>query len=221
MDRDISKRGGAFAGAYQDPKTPLQTALYREDGGFVRWIEENRLAEGHPFFPYAARLRTPEFGTLKTADDQTLWWSMRTPPGFDPKKRYPVIVQVYGGPTGPLVNRRWAKLDDEVYLEAGYILFSLDNRGTPNRSVAFKSPIDHRFGTVEVEDQLAGAAFLKSLPYVDGDHIGVTGWSYGGYMTLHADDRAQFTVRGRRRRRAGHRLEALRHWLHRAVHGCA
>jgi dipeptidyl-peptidase-4 len=180
----IAKNGGAFAGTYDDPTTPPQTALYTSDGGFVRWIEENRLAEGHPYFPYVTRLRVPEFGTIKAADGQTLWWSMRTPPGFDPRRRYPVIVEVYGGPAAALVERRWANPADQILLEAGYILFSLDNRGTPNRSVAFKTALDRRFGTVEVEDQLAGAAYLKSLPFVDAAHIGVTGWSNGGYMTL-------------------------------------
>lgn len=180
----LARRGGAFVGTYQDPATPPQTALYGEDGHLVRWIEENRLGPGHPFQPYAARLGTPEFGTIKAADGQALWWSMRRPPGFDPKKRYPVIVDVYGGPADALVRRRWANPADQLFLDRGYILFALDNRGMANRSVAFKTALDRRFGTVEVEDQLAGAAFLKSLPYVDPARIGVSGWSNGGYMTL-------------------------------------
>jgi dipeptidyl-peptidase-4 len=180
----VARTGNAFAGTYQDPKTPPQTALYAGDGKFVRWIEENRLAEGHPFWPYAASLRAPTFGAIKAADGQDLWWSMRTPPGFDPARRYPVIVQVYGGPAGALVTDQWADPADQLLLAAGYILFRLDNRGTPNRSVAFKTALDRRFGTVEVADQLAGAAYLKSLPYVDAAHLGVTGWSNGGYMTL-------------------------------------
>lgn len=180
----VAKTGGLFAGTYQDPKTPPRTALYGHDGGFIGWIEENRLGPGHPFWPYVASLREPSFGVLKAADGQSMWWSMRTPPGFDPAKRYPVIVQVYGGPAGALVQRRWASPSDQLFLDAGYILFSLDNRGTPDRSVAFKTAIDRRVGQLEVDDQLAGAAYLKSLPYVDGDRIGVTGWSNGGYMTL-------------------------------------
>ncbi|MDB5451396.1 MAG: dipeptidyl peptidase, partial [Phenylobacterium sp.] len=180
----VAKTGGAFAGTYQDPRTPPQTALYAPDGKHVRWIEENRLADGHPYYPYVSRLPAPQFGTLKAADGQPLWWSMRTPPGFDPAKRYPVIVQVYGGPASALVTRQWAAPEDQLLLEAGFILFRLDNRGTPNRSVAFKTALDRRFGQLEVDDQLAGAAYLKSLPYVDAAHIGVTGWSNGGYMTL-------------------------------------
>jgi dipeptidyl-peptidase-4 len=180
----VAKTGGAFAGTYEDPKTPPQTALYRADGTRVRWIEENALKPGHPFWPYVAELRRPEFGTLKAADGQTLWWSMRTPPGFDARKKYPVIVQVYGGPTGPQVEKLWMAPEDQILLNAGYILFRLDNRGVNNRDVAFKTTVDRRLGQLEVDDQIAGANWLKTLPYVDAERIGVTGWSYGGYMTL-------------------------------------
>ena len=180
----VADRGGAFAGTYEDPKTPPQTALYRADGQRVRWIEENALKEGHPYWPYVDRLRTPTFGTIKAADGSDLWWSMRTPPGFDPAKKHPVIVQVYGGPSGPRVASNWHTPEDQILLDAGYILFRLDNRGVGYRSVAFKTAIDRRLGQLEVDDQIAGANYLKSLPYVDGARIGVTGWSYGGYMTL-------------------------------------
>ena len=181
---EVAKRGGTFAGTWQDPATPPQTALYRFDGTRVQWIEENRLAPGHPYFPYLSRHRLPQFGTLTAADGAQLWWSLRTPPGFDPGRRYPVVVRVYGGPAAALVERKWSDPGEQLYLEAGYILFSLDNRGTPNRSVAFKTALDRRFGTVEVDDQLRGVAYLKSLPYVDAQRIGVVGWSNGGYMTL-------------------------------------
>jgi dipeptidyl-peptidase-4 len=181
---EVAKRGGAFAGTYEDPKTPPQTALYRADGVRVRWIEENALKPGHPFWPYVDRLREPQFGTLKAADGQTLWWSMRTPPGFDPAKKYPVIVQVYGGPTGPQVEKKWRPVEDQMLLDAGFILFRLDNRGVNNRDVAFKTAIDRRLGQLEVDDQIAGAKWLQAQPYVDPARIGVTGWSYGGYMTL-------------------------------------
>jgi dipeptidyl-peptidase-4 len=181
---DFARAGGAFVATYEDPKTPPRTALYREDGTLAAWIEENRLGPGHPFWPYAGRLPTPKYGTLKAADGEDLWWEMRTPPGFDPGKRYPVIVEVYGGPAGQMVRRAWANPADQLWLEAGYILFSLDNRGTPGRSVRFKTALDRHFGTVEVEDQLAGAAWLKSLVYVDPGRLGVEGWSNGGFMTL-------------------------------------
>jgi dipeptidyl-peptidase-4 len=181
---EVAKTGGAFVGGYSDPLTPPRTGLYKADGGLVRWIEENPLAAGHPMAPYADHLRPVKFGTIKAADGQTLHWSMRTPRDFDESKRYPVIVQVYGGPASALVERRWQNPADLLLTDAGYILFSLDNRGTPNRSVAFKTAIDRRTGGVDVDDQLAGAAYLKSLPYVDAARIGVTGYSNGGYMTL-------------------------------------
>lgn len=180
----VADQGGAFAGTYEDPKTPAQTALYKPDGTRVRWIEENALKAGHPFWPYVDRLRLPTFGTIKAADGSDLWWSMRTPPGFDASKKYPVIVQVYGGPSGPRVASNWHTPEDQILLDAGYILFRLDNRGVGYRSTAFKTAIDRKLGQLEVDDQIAGAAYLKSLPYVDGARLGVTGWSYGGYMTL-------------------------------------
>jgi len=180
----VADKGGAFAGTYEDPRTPPQTALYRADGTRVRWIEENALKAGHPFWPYAERLRQPAFGKIKAADGSDLWWSMRTPPGFDAAKKYPVIVQVYGGPSGPRVASNWHTPEDQILLDAGYILFRLDNRGVGFRSVAFKAAIDRKLGQLEVDDQLAGAAYLKTLPYVDADRLGVTGWSYGGFMTL-------------------------------------
>ena len=180
----VADKGGAFAGTYEDPKTPPQTALYRADGTRVRWIEENALKAGHPFQPYADRLRQPTFGKIKAADGSDLWWSMRTPPGFDAANKYPVIVQVYGGPSGPRVASNWHTPEDQILLDAGYILFRLDNRGVGFRSVAFKTAIDRKLGQLEVDDQIAGAAYLKTLPYVDASRLGVTGWSYGGYMTL-------------------------------------
>ena len=180
----VAKAGGSFAGTYEDPATPPRTGLYRADGSLVRWIEENRLAPGHPYALYLARLRIPTFGTIKAADGQDLWWSMRTPPGFDPAKRYPVILKPYGGPGSAQVRKVWNDPADQLYLEAGYILFVLDNRGTPNRSVAFQTVIDRKLGQAEVDDQIAGVTYLKTLAYVDPKRIGVTGFSYGGYMTL-------------------------------------
>jgi dipeptidyl-peptidase-4 len=179
---DVS--GSGYVGTYQDPATPPNTAVYKLDGTRVRWIEENRLAAGHPYWPYRDRLRMPAYGQLAAPDGQMMQWMMRTPPGFDETKKYPVIVQVYGGPARALVARQWMPALDQLYLEAGYILFTIDNRGTPNRSVAFKTAIFHRMGMPETEDQIAGAAFLRTLPYVDGARIGMTGWSNGGFMTL-------------------------------------
>ena len=180
----VADAGGAFAGSYSDPKTPPQTALYSADGKRVRWIEENRLAEGHAYWPYASTLPVPEFGALKAADGSALYYEILKPTGFDPTKKYPAIVSVYGGPHAQRVTRGWHSPNERTYLEAGYVVFKLDNRGSGNRSAAFKRALDRKLGTVEVDDQLQGAKFMQGLPYVDADRLGVMGWSYGGFMTL-------------------------------------
>ncbi len=180
----VASTGGAFAASYSDPKTPPQTALYSADGKRVRWIEENKLADGHPYWPYASTLPVPEFGSLKAADGETLYYEILKPTNFDPAKKYPAIVSVYGGPHAQRVMKSWQSPSERTYLEAGYVIFKLDNRGSGNRSAKFQRALDRRMGTVEVEDQLQGAKFLAGLPYVDPDKLGVMGWSYGGFMTL-------------------------------------
>ena len=180
----VADTGGAFAGTYNDPKTPPQTALYAPDGTRVRWIEENRLAEGHPYWPYASTLPVPEYGSLKAADGETLYYEILKPQGFDASKKYPAIVAVYGGPHAQQVKKTWQSASERTYLEAGYVIFRLDNRGSGNRSAKFMRALDRRLGTVEVDDQLVGANYLKTLPYVDAEKLGVMGWSYGGFMTL-------------------------------------
>ena len=180
----VAETGGAFAGSYSDPRTPPQTALYDGAGKRVRWIEENKLAEGHPYWPYASTLPVPEYGVLKAADGEILHYEILKPTNFDPAKKYPAIVSVYGGPHAQTVAKSWQSVRERPYLEDGYVIFKLDNRGSTNRSAKFKRALDRRMGTVEVEDQLVGAKFVKTLPYVDPDKLGVMGWSYGGFMTL-------------------------------------
>jgi dipeptidyl-peptidase-4 len=180
----VAQTGGAFAATYEDPKTPPQTALYDNTGKRVRWIEENKLAEGHPYWPYASTLPVPEYGTLKASDGETLYYEILKPQGFDASKKYPAILAVYGGPHAQQVKRSWQSVSERTYLEAGYVVFRIDNRGSGNRSAEFQRALDRHMGTVEVEDQLLGAKHLASLPYVDADKLGVMGWSYGGFMTL-------------------------------------
>ncbi|WP_092313136.1 S9 family peptidase [Brevundimonas viscosa] len=180
----MNRTGTAYVGNYSDPATPPQSGLYRADGTFVRWIEENRLDESHPYYPYASRRQTPQFGTLESAGE-TLVWQMTTPPGFDPSKSYPVVMQVYGGPSGGGVRRAWQPLTNQLLTEAGYVVFRLDNRGEGDRSAAFKEALYLKMGQPEIEDQVIGANYLRSLPFVDDDRISAMGWSYGGFMTLH------------------------------------
>lgn len=181
----VNKTGTAFVGNYSDPDTPTQSGLYRADGSFVRWIEENRLDEHHPFFPYAGRRQDPTFGTLDS-HGQTLVWQMTTPPDFDPSKTYPVVMQVYGGPSAGGVKRAWQSTTNQLLTGAGYIIFRLDNRGEGDRSTAFKQALYLKMGQPEIEDQVLAANYLRSLPYVDGSRIAMMGWSYGGFMSLMA-----------------------------------
>ncbi|WP_406851852.1 S9 family peptidase [Brevundimonas sp. BH3] len=181
----VNGTGTAYVGNYSDLNTPSQSALYTMDGKRVRWIEENRLQAGHPFWPFNDRQQDPTFGTLES-DGHTLVWQMTTPPNFDPSKTYPVVMQVYGGPSGGGVKRAWQPATTQLLTEAGYIVFRLDNRGEGDRSAAFKQALYLKMGQPEIADQVIGANYLRSLPYVDDSRIAMMGWSYGGFMSLMA-----------------------------------
>lgn len=126
--------------------------------------------------------------TIKAADDTTdLYCRMIKPNNFDPARKYPVIIYVYGGPHAQLVNKTWqndARWWQYYMASKGYIAFTVDSRGSDNRGKSFEDVIHRRFGVVETADQMKGIDYLKSLPYVDANRIGVHGWSYGGFMTL-------------------------------------
>ncbi len=171
-------------------RTPPQIALHRADGTFVANLVDNDPAKpDHPYAKYMASHRPVEFGTLTAADGVTpLHYSLMKPADFDPAKRYPVVVYVYGGPAAQTVTDSWPGRGDHFFnqylAQRGYVVFSLDNRGTPRRGAAFGGALYGKQGTVEVADQQAGVAWLRAQPWVDGDRIGVHGWSNGGYMTL-------------------------------------
>ncbi|MGQ8336656.1 S9 family peptidase [Sunxiuqinia sp. A32] len=126
--------------------------------------------------------------TIKSEDNKTdLYCRMILPPNFDSTRKYPVIVYVYGGPHAQLVNNTWHNDAGwwQYYMASkGYIAFTLDNRGSANRGKAFEDIIHRNLGINETADQMKGIEYLKSLPYVDTNRIGVHGWSYGGFMTL-------------------------------------
>jgi dipeptidyl-peptidase-4 len=174
----------AFIGSYNDSDTPPQTGLYGVDGERIRWVEENPLDETHPYFPYADSHIVPQFGTLEASDGTTLHYQIHLPPDFDPEREYPAIQYVYGGPGPQLVHQGWQNLRAQIFAQAGYVYFTIDNRGAGNRGRDFEGHLKYRMGIAEVEDQLLGLDHLQSLDYVDADRVGVWGWSYGGYMTL-------------------------------------
>ncbi|TLX71489.1 S9 family peptidase [Labilibacter sediminis] len=126
--------------------------------------------------------------TLKAADGKTdLKSRIILPPNFDPNKKYPVVVYVYGGPHAQLVRNSWlgsARLWQLYMAQQGYIAYTMDNRGTPYRGCEFEKIIHRRLGEIEAADQYEGIKYLQSLPYVDADRIGVHGWSFGGFMTI-------------------------------------
>jgi len=135
----------------------------------------------------AVQYPTPEFFTI-TSEGQTFHCAMTKPADLDPTRKYPVIVYVYGGPHAQVVRKAWSsqQLWHAMMAQRDYIVFSLDNRGSSGRGRAWEDPLLRRLGQVELADQLAGVAYLKTLPYVDPDRIGMWGWSYGGYVTLMA-----------------------------------
>lgn len=127
-------------------------------------------------------------GTIKAADGTTdLYYRMVKPVDFDPNRKYPTVVYVYGGPHAHNIDARWHYMSRswETYMaQRGYLLFILDNRGSENRGLAFEQATFRRLGQEEMKDQMKGVEFLKTLPYVDTDRLGVHGWSYGGFMTI-------------------------------------
>ena len=128
-----------------------------------------------------------ESGSVKAEDGITdLYWRMVKPADFDPSKKYPTVVYVYGGPHAHSIDAswHWASRSWETYMaQKGYILFILDNRGSEDRGRDFEQATFRHLGQVEMRDQMSGVNYLKSLPYVDADRIGVHGWSFGGFMT--------------------------------------
>ena len=181
---DFADNGEFYVDSFNSAGTPPQLSLHRADGSRIDFIEENRLDESHPYHPYLASRPSTEFGTLEAEDGQLLYYRMLKPAGFDAGKSYPVIVYVYGGPMGQNVRNEWSAGFNEILARDGFIVFTVDNRGTGFRGTAFDAPIHRRMGDVEVRDQIVGIDYLKTLDFVDAERIGVWGWSYGGYMTL-------------------------------------
>lgn len=127
-----------------------------------------------------------ELGSLKSSAGDDLYYKLTRPAVLEAGKKYPVVLYVYGGPHSQLVNDSWRglRMGWDVYMaNRGYVVFTIDNRGTASRGMDFESIIHRQLGTVEMEDQMVGIEYLKGLPYVDSDRIGVYGWSFGGFMT--------------------------------------
>ncbi len=180
----FSANASAFVDTYSNAGTPPRQDLYRANGSRIATINENKIAELADYHPSPM-----EFVTVKSHDGVQLNASIIKPPDFNAHKKYPVLVYTYGGPRAQVVRNAWGGANflwHELMAQKGYIIFSLDNRGSSGRGHAFETPLHLRLGAQELSDQRDGVQYLKSLPYVEATRIGILGWSYGGHMTLHA-----------------------------------
>jgi dipeptidyl-peptidase-4 len=180
-----------FLDTFSTPDQPPSLTLRSASGETLEPLVPNKITHDHPYAPYLADHLPTEFGTLTANDGQTLYYQMIRPATLLPGHRYPVIVDVYGGPGNQRVRNAWGGYPRsnegffrQYLAQNGYIVFTLDNRGSGSRGVQFETALYRHLGSVEVQDQVAGVRFLKTLPYVDAARIGVFGWSYGGYMAL-------------------------------------
>ncbi|TQM05651.1 dipeptidyl-peptidase IV [Pseudoxanthomonas sp. 3HH-4] len=186
----FARNASVFVDSWSSDTMLPQIELFKADGTKLATLLTNDATEAaHPYAKYLGAHQPTTYGTLTAADGRTpLHYSLIKPAGFDPKKKYPVVVFVYGGPAAQTVTRAWPGRSDAFFnqylAQQGYVVFSLDNRGTPRRGAAFGGSLYGRQGTVEVDDQLRGVEWLKSQAFVDPARIGVYGWSNGGYMTL-------------------------------------
>jgi dipeptidyl-peptidase-4 len=164
---------------------PSQTYLSDASGKRLAWVEENALNASHPYAPYLDSHVKPAFGSITGVDGSKLYYRLLSPK-LEPGKRYPVYLYVYGGPHGQQVTDAWyGQLPlHEALVDKGWIVFTIDNRGTNRRGTKFERAVYRQMGEAEVEDQLAGVQWLTRQPFVDPNRIVVQGWSYGGYMTL-------------------------------------
>ena len=179
---ELSPSGQQVYVKYSEPTVPRRIQVTSTN----RPVPVTLLDAPDPWADY----QQPQFdhGNIMAADGTTtLHYRMVRPADFDPQKKYPTVVYVYGGPHAHNVDAswHWYSRSWETYMaQKGYIIFVLDNRGSENRGRDFEQATFHQLGQVEMQDQMEGVKYLKSLPYVDADRLGVHGWSFGGFMTI-------------------------------------
>lgn len=180
----ISASGRYLLDNYQEPTVPRRIVAIDTQTGKRHCI----LNAKDPWKEKGYNIPEYSCGKLKAADGTTdLYWRMVKPVDFDPNKKYPTVVYVYGGPHAHNVDARWhySSRSWETYMaQKGYLLFILDNRGSEHRGKDFEQATFRQLGQEEMKDQMKGVEYLKSLPYVDKDRMGVHGWSFGGFMTI-------------------------------------
>ena len=176
----LAPKGAYYYDGYSSVEVANKEYVMTLNGKMAKLLQDSpdKLAEYN--------IGSSEIGSIKGKDGSDLYYRMIKPSNFDPSKKYPVLVYVYGGPHAQMVTNSWlagANLWMHWMANQGYIIYTLDNRGSGERGFAFESQIHRQLGTVEMEDQLSGVEFLKSLSYVDGNRLAVHGWSFGGFMT--------------------------------------
>jgi len=172
-----------YIDVFSDAVTPPRTTLYKSNGRKIRVLESGKIEALKDY-----KLSAPKFFTITTEDSLKLNAFMIKPVDFNPAKEYPVLIYTYGGPGSQIVRNAWGGsrgLWHQLMAQKGYIIFGVDNRGTGFKGNEFKNIVYRDIG-LGVIDQINGAKYLKSLPYIDGSRIGIWGWSGGGWMTCMA-----------------------------------
>lgn len=170
-----------FVDVWSDVDTPPQTRLHSSDGKLVRVIDENPVS-----VLAQLNLQRPEFMRIKNRDGFEMEAMMIKPPNFDPSRKYPVLSYTYAGPHAPQVRNQWGGarfMWHQMLAQRGYIIWIIDNKTASGKGVESTWPVYKKMGQTEVLDLEDGFSYLKSLPYVDSERIGMWGWSYGGYIT--------------------------------------
>ncbi len=180
----MSQDARVFVDAFSDANLPRSVTLRTSGGRRLSTMLPNQLDAAHPYERYLDEHVRPEFGTIAAADGQTMHYKLLKPRNLEAGKRYPVLIDVYGGPGAQRVTNSWGSLFHQYLVQHGYVVFVLDNRGSGMRGERFETALGLRMGDIEVQDQVRGVEFLRGLPFVDAKRIGMFGWSYGGYMTL-------------------------------------
>ncbi|MEY3425646.1 MAG: hypothetical protein RL679_1004, partial [Bacteroidota bacterium] len=179
-DVAFSTDGKYLYDAFSNHSIPHRSEIFTSTGKKAKFLIQSneKLSD--------VTIGSAEISTLKGKDGSILYTRLIKPSNFDPSKKYPVLVYVYGGPHAQMITNSWldgANLWMYWMAEQGYLVYTLDGRGSAERGFAFESQIHRQLGTLEMEDQLTGVDFLKSLPYVDADRLAIHGWSFGGFMT--------------------------------------
>ncbi|MCR5192803.1 MAG: S9 family peptidase [Bacteroidales bacterium] len=182
----INDAGTAMVDVFSSVDNPGEANYVTNINKSTNRKDYNIYKASNPLKDYA--MPNVELGTIKAADGKTdLYYRLITPPNMKPGEKYPTLVYVYGGPHSQLVTDSWLAGGNLYFMflaQHGYVVFTVDNRGTDNRGFEFESCTHRHLGEIEMADQMEGVKFLKSLPYVDQNRMGVEGWSFGGFMTI-------------------------------------